>query len=70
MARAGVNTEVFKAHSVRGAATSLLAKLKIPVKQIMGKASWSCEQTFRKFYKKDIIKEEDVAHAMLHNFTT
>lgn len=67
MAKAGINTTAYKAHSTRGAATSLLANLNIPVRQIMEKASWKCEGTFRKFYQKTVIETEDVSHAILRN---
>lgn len=68
MALACLDVRAFKAHSVRGASTSKLASLNIPVDLIMRKASWTNEGTFKKFYHKHIIPPEDVANSMLANF--
>lgn len=65
---AGLDVRAFKAHSVRGASTSKLASLNIPVDLIMRKASWSNENTFKKFYHKHIIPPQDVANSMLSEF--
>ena len=67
LSRAGINTDLFKAHSVRGASTSKLSQLKVPVKEIMEKAAWSTECTFRKFYEKTIMPT-DVSHKVLAQF--
>ena len=67
LSRAGLNVDLFKAHSVRGASTSKLAQMKVPVKEIMEKASWSSESTFRKFYEKSIMPT-DVSHKVLARF--
>lgn len=67
---AGIDTSAFKAHSVRGASTSKLAEINIPVAKIMEKASWLCESTFQKFYNKNIVPHKDVAHEMLRKFIT
>lgn len=68
MKLAGIEIAVFKAHSVRGASTSKMAKLHLPIKSIMQKASWKSETTFRKFYQKEVIVDTDIAHAMLKHF--
>lgn len=68
MALAGLDVQAFKAHSVRGASTSKLASLNIPVDLIMRKAAWSNENTFKKFYHKHIIPPQDVANSMLSEF--
>lgn len=68
MQLAGIQVAVFKAHSVRGASTSKLAKLHLSIKSIMQKASWKSENTFRKFYQKEVIVDTDTAHEMLKNF--
>ena len=47
---AGVDTEIFKAHSVRGASTSAALKKVLHIKDILDTANWSQESTFRKFY--------------------
>lgn len=47
---AGVDTEVFKAHSVRGASTSAALKKGVHLSDILNTADWSKESTFKKFY--------------------
>ena len=64
---AGIDAAIFKAHSTRGAATSKLADLQVPVQEIMDKAAWSVESTFRKFYRKTILPG-DVSHTLLSSF--
>ena len=64
---AGIDTAVFKAHSTRGASTSKLFQLQTPLSEIMNKAAWKTESTFRKFYKKDVLPT-DVSHKVLSNF--
>ena len=64
LANAGVDTRVFKAHSVRGASTSKLGSLGVPVSDIMAKAQWKTESTFKKFYSKPLLP--DVSHKMLY----
>ncbi len=52
MGRAGVDTTVFRAHSVRGASTSAARDRGMPMQDILATADWSREResTFRKFY--------------------
>ena len=50
--RAGVNTEVFKAHSVRAASASAAAGAGLTTIDILNAADWSTESVFRKFYYK------------------
>ena len=60
LCRAGIDTNVFTAHSTRAAATSK-AKLKnVPISDIMSKAGWSNSKTFGKFYDKRICDDEDI----------
>ena len=66
LANAGIDTRVFKAHSVRGSSTSKLGSLGVPVSEIMAKAQWKTESTFNKFYRKPLLP--DVSHKMLYNF--
>ena len=53
MAKSGINTTVFKAHSTRSASTSAVANRGAPIKCILNAAGWSNESTFGKFYKKE-----------------
>ena len=52
LGKAGVNTEIFKAHSVRGASTSAAAMAGITTEDILKAADWSNETVFPKFYYK------------------
>jgi hypothetical protein len=60
MARAGIDTDMFKAHSTRAAVASKAKAAHIPVKDIMEKAGWSRESTFAKFYDKKVEKDRFV----------
>ncbi|XP_067023025.1 uncharacterized protein [Acropora muricata] len=47
---AGIDTSIFKAHSVRGASTSAAYNKGVPVENILKLANWSNESTSRRFY--------------------
>ena len=63
--RSGIDITKFKAHSVRAAATSKAFNKQIPVQDIMKSAGWTLESTFSRFYNKKIVKQKDVAKAIL-----
>jgi site-specific recombinase XerD len=48
---AGIN-QSFSAHSTRGSAASKAAKLGVPADQILKAASWSRENTFKRYYHR------------------
>lgn len=50
LTEAGVDTQMFKAHSTRGATTSAALKRGLHIKDILEMADWSRESTFKKFY--------------------
>ena len=50
--RAGVNTKVFKAHSVQATSASAAAGAGKTTNDILNAADWSSESVFRKFYYK------------------
>ena len=50
MSQAGIDTTVFKGHSVRGAATSKAKALGLSTEQILARANWKGAATFYKFY--------------------
>ena len=50
LCEAGVDTRVFKAHSVRGASVSAAMSKGIGVSEILSMADWSNDTTFRRFY--------------------
>ena len=56
---AGIDTNVFKAHSTRGESTSKANKFGISVQQIMQKANWKSASTFQKFYNKPVSSNEN-----------
>ena len=61
---AGIDTEIFKAHSVRGASTSMAARLGVTVETILEAADWSSESVFQKFYYKP-TRTSEFAQAVL-----
>ena len=63
----GIETKLFKAHSVRGASTSKLADLHVSIQEIMSKAAWKSESTFQKYYHKTLLPT-DVSHHVLASF--
>ena len=68
LAMSGVQVQCYKAHSIRGASASKLAVLNVPVEEIMKKAFWKKESTFRRFYDKPIKIDTDVTHVLLSEF--
>ena len=54
---AGVDTEVFKAHSVRGATTSAAMHKGVHISDILSTADWSRESTFRNFYYRPATED-------------
>lgn len=53
LAAAGIDTSVFKPHSVRSASVTQKYVQGVPVVDILRMADWSNEHTFRKFYPRD-----------------
>ena len=58
---AGVNTDVFKAHSVRGASTSAAMNKGVSLAEVLNTADWSKESTFRRFYYRSVDSTEYVS---------
>ena len=54
MTQAGVDTEVFKGHSTRGASTSKAAALGLSCKEILTMAKWKKKATFYKHYHRQV----------------
>ena len=52
--KAGIDTGIFKAYSVRGAGTSAAANAGVTMADILKAADWSSESVFTKFYYKPI----------------
>jgi len=55
MIEAGIDTSIFKAHSVRGVACFKAAGTGVTTKQA---ADWSSEGTFQQFYHKRLESED------------
>ena len=53
MQQAGIDTNEFKGHSVRGAATSKANKQGLSTQDIVDRANWSNAKTFMKFYYRE-----------------
>lgn len=58
MSAAGIDCQIFKAHSVRGASTTAAAKAFVPLSTIMSMADWSSSSTFRTFYYKPLYNSD------------
>ena len=54
MKSAGIDTDNFKPHSTRAAATSAAARCEVPIADILNKAGWKNEKTFQKYYRKPL----------------
>ena len=52
LGKAGVDTDIFKAHSVRSASTSAAAAAGVTTADILKVADWSSKAVFQKFYHK------------------
>ena len=50
----GIDTNVFKAHSVRGATTSAASNQGVTTEEILKAADWSNSSTFQRFYYKPV----------------
>jgi hypothetical protein len=65
LALAGIDTEIFKAHSARGASTSKAAKKGMALETIVQKANWSNVRTFQRFYHKEITEGDNFVEKVL-----
>ena len=59
MNNSGIDVNIFKAHSIRGASTSAAKRADVPLDTILGSAGWTNAQTFKKFYCREINGEKD-----------
>ena len=50
---AGINVDVYKAHSFRGASVSAAFNKGCSLRQILDQADWASAKTFRKFYYRE-----------------
>ena len=52
--KAGIDTSIFKAHSIRGASTSRTENVGVTTEDILKAADWNAESTFQRFYYKPV----------------
>ena len=67
---AGINTDTFKAHSVRGAASSSAAWSGVTTLDILNAADWSSETTYQQFYHRDVQDRSTFGSAVLSSAST
>jgi hypothetical protein len=66
---AGIDTNIFSAHSTRSASTSAVFG-KIPIQTILRTAGWSRDCTFRKFYKRPVSLDSEFSKNILDSVNT
>jgi len=66
---AGVDTTIFKSHSVRSASASAAASAGITTNQIMDAADWRSESVFERFYYKP-VNNNQMGQAVLSTTST
>ena len=63
---AGINTNIFSAHSCRAASTSAAKAAGLNLKDIMRSAGWTNAQTFARFYSLNVSKDNFGQSVMSH----
>ena len=61
MQLSGINLDAYKARSRRAASVSASHRAQVPLQEIIGKAGWSCAQTFAIYYDKNLDISESSA---------
>ena len=67
MEDAGIDISIFKAHSVRGAASCAAAGAGVTSKDILDAADWSSEGTFQRFYYRQLHRDVLSSHQASNN---
>lgn len=66
----GISTKRYGAHSTRGVSGSVMVLMNVPIKEVLERAAWKSESTFRVFYHKPITKVANPhANAILQRAT-
>ena len=65
MRLSGINVDLYKSHSTRGASTSKANFSGVPLAEIMKVAGWSSAQTFAEYYNKPMEKDSSFESAVL-----
>ena len=64
MSAAGIDSQIFKAHSVRGASTTAAANAFVRLSTIMSMADWSSASTLRTFYYEPLFNSDFATGAL------
>ena len=64
--QAGINTDLFKAHSTRSDLSSKVSVGRAPLVEILKRGSWSHHSAWQRFYNKDIIQKGHVFQDMVY----
>ena len=64
--RAGIDTSIYEAHSIRGASLSRAANVGVTTEDILKTADWRTKSTFQKFYYKP-VHNASFARSVLSN---
>lgn len=65
MCLAGINCDIFKSHSIRGASSSKAKMNSVPINHILNTAGWSNTKTFGRFYEKPVVQELSFSEGVL-----
>eukprot|EP00794_Sanderia_malayensis_P017100 gene17100-18820_t len=74
LSNAGINVNIYKAHSCRAASASKAKAIGAPINEILKHGCWKRPSTFTKYYSKDIIGtnvpsgEIDLSGMILENY--
>ena len=68
MFEAGIDTNLFKAHSTDPASTSAAKRDNVPIDQILASAGWSSCNTFDRFYNKVIVQGSNCVTVLNYGF--
>ena len=63
----GINTDTFKAHSYRSAATSAALSKGCSLNDILKTADWSSAKNFYKFYFRETVKDVNFSDAVMNS---
>ncbi len=67
MALAGIDTNMYKPHSTRAAATSKANSKNVPIEHILQAAMWKSGSTFGRFYNKPISNQPGTSGVEFQN---
>ncbi len=65
MRLSGIDVDMYKSHSTRGASTSKANCSKVPISEIIKVAGWSSAQTFAEYYDKPVENSSSFESAVL-----